>query len=401
MIKFPVFVSMATIAMFNAACTPLQAQEVFVQKPAVFLTRFSFTTLTGGVVILKAAIDNHTDSLNFILDTGSGGISLDSLTVEYLKLPTVPSDRTIRGIAGVRNVRFANHHTLHLPELAVDSLSFHINDYSLLSSVYGMPIDGIIGYSFLRRYIVKIDYDNSLLEVYKPGAIKYPKGGHTLHPTISSIPVQAASVKDNTAVQAKYYLDTGAGLNLLLSEEFCKDSLVLPPHKKRFLTIAEGIGGKKEMESTVLKEFKLGPYKFKHVPIFIFNDEFNVTAYPILGGLIGNDLLRRFNVIINYPHREIHLLPNKAYNTPFDYSYTGLGIYTANGEVLISDVIPGSPADEAGLKVNDVIVGMENTLGVQLQAYKTLLQSIGSKVKIIIRRNGDLYEKKIRIKSIR
>ena len=84
--------------------------------------------LTGGIVTFKATVSNFPDSLNFILDTGSGGISLDSSTAARLKIPLKDSERTIRGIAGIRKVQFAYDHTLHLPGLDVDSLDFHIND---------------------------------------------------------------------------------------------------------------------------------------------------------------------------------------------------------------------------------------------------------------------------------
>src|SRR5687768_1558312 len=72
--------------------------------PAKFLTKFPFTMLTGGIVILQARLGNHLDSLNFILDTGSGGISLDSTTVDDLKLAVTPTNRTVRGIAGIKTV---------------------------------------------------------------------------------------------------------------------------------------------------------------------------------------------------------------------------------------------------------------------------------------------------------
>ena len=57
------------------------SQEEFVQPQAKLLTKFSFTQLSGGIIILRATIDDNKDSLNFVLDTGSGGISLDSETV--------------------------------------------------------------------------------------------------------------------------------------------------------------------------------------------------------------------------------------------------------------------------------------------------------------------------------
>lgn len=133
---------------FSYACTPAHAQEEFIMPESKLLTRFSFTQLSGGIVILKAQIDNYPDTLNFVFDTGSGGISLDSLTVEYLGLKKELSDKTIRGIAGIKQVEFAYNHTLKLPGLQVEKLDFHINDYDLLTSVYGLKIDGIIGFSF-------------------------------------------------------------------------------------------------------------------------------------------------------------------------------------------------------------------------------------------------------------
>jgi hypothetical protein len=69
------------------------------------------------------------------------------------------SERTVRGIAGIKKVEFTYDHTLHMPGVTIEHLDFHINDYDILTSAYGMRIDGIIGYSFFRRYIVVIDYD--------------------------------------------------------------------------------------------------------------------------------------------------------------------------------------------------------------------------------------------------
>ena len=57
---------------------PLRAQEEFVPKPSRFITSFHFKTLTGGVITLKAKFSDFKDSLNFILDTGSGGIAMRS-----------------------------------------------------------------------------------------------------------------------------------------------------------------------------------------------------------------------------------------------------------------------------------------------------------------------------------
>lgn len=378
----------------------LAAQEEFVPPSAKFITDIPFTQLTGGIIIVRTTLDNFSDSLNFVLDTGSGGISLDSGTCDYYKLPLVPSDRIVRGIAGMKNVFFANNHTLHLPGLTVPNLDFHINDYEILSSAYGMRIDGIMGYSFLRRYIVVIDYDEQVIKVYIPGTYKYPRGGHLLKPQFSTLPMQMAFVRDNNNVLGKFYLDTGAGLCLLMNDDFAEDSAIFRKKRKMFLTQAEGLGGKTDMQLSVVRELKIGPYRFHNVPSYIFNDDFNVTNYPVLGGLIGNDILRRFNVILNYPQQEVYIKPNKHYLDSFDYSYTGLGIYLINGAITVTDIIKESPAEKAGFQIGDIVLGVEGNFSNNIQAYKVLMQNAKARLRILVMRNGSAEVIYLKVKSI-
>lgn len=388
------------ILVLSCISMAVKSQEIIEPPDAKLVARFPFQLLSGGIIILEAKLDDFTDTLNFILDTGSGGISLDSSTAEYFGITTTASDKTIRGIAGVKNVRFAMDHKLKLPGLEVKNLDFHINDYTLLTSVYGLRIDGIIGYSFLRRYIVALNYEENVMSVYTPGLFKYPRGGHYLRPTFSSIPMQQVTVKDAKTVTSKFYFDTGAGLCFLFSKDFADDSAVLPKNKIMVHTQAEGLGGKKPMMLTVMKEIKIGPYRFKRVPTYVFKDDYNVTSYPNTGGLIGNDLLRRFNVVLNYPDHLIHIIPNKHFSTPFDYSYTGLGIYMDDGNVVVDDVIEGSPGAKAGFKVGDVIVSIDNNFSNNIQVYRTLLQNADHNLKVIVMRDGEAKMLSITVRNI-
>ena len=392
------FLLLPCLTLFSSR--PLEAQEKFIPPPAKLITTFPFTVFTGGVILIKAGVGNFPDSLNFILDTGSGGISLDSATVARLKLTTLPSDKTILGIAGIRQVRFIYNETLHLPGLTVDSLNFHVNDYDILSSVYGEKVDGIIGYSFFSRYIVRIDYDSLKIYVYSKGTMKYPKGGHLLKPVIASLPIQTAQVKDAETITSRFYFDTGAGLCMLLSSDFVSDSSLMDPRRKSFPTQAEGLGGKASMRLTTLREVRLGPFRFRKVPTYIFDDDYNVTSYPNLGGLLGNDILRRFNVTLNYERREIFLIPNSHYRDQFDYSYTGLGIYWIDGEIRIGDIMHDSPAEKAGLKSDDILLAVNNNFSNNIQTYKNILQNVGEKVTLIVKRNGELHQTTLRVKSI-
>ena len=378
-----------------------QAQELLPQKQAKFITRFPFKQFSGGVMVLQAQFGNLPDTLNFILDTGSGGISLDSATCAEFKIPLRQTDTTITGIGGIRKVAFIFDQTLSLPGLKVEHLNFHVNNYEVLSSVYGAKVDGIIGYSFLSRYVVKINFDSSMIEVYTPGNVDYPKSGHTLHPAFTNLPIQWLNIKDKAKIGFNFYFDTGAGVCLLLSEKFAKDSGILLQKRKPVVTQAEGMAGKLQMRLTIIKEVKIGPYKFKAVPTYLYKDDYNVTSYPFTGGLLGNDLLRRFNMIFNYPNREIHLSPNSHFDEVFDYAYTGLGIYYVEGKIMVEDVIPDSPADKGHFKAGDEVIAIDNNFSRNIQAYKNMLQKPYETLHVVIKRDEVLKILTIKTVSIR
>lgn len=381
-------------------CNELTAQEEFIEPPSRFLTRLHFNQLTGGVILLQGQFGNFPDTLNFILDTGSGGISLDSATAAYFKLNPVPSDKTIRGIAGIRMVSFVNNQKLKLGTLTIDSLDFHINNYDILTAVYGERIDGIIGYSVLKKFIFKIDYDSSRIDIYSRGTFKYPKGGFMFRPLIATLPIQSARIKDDRTIQTRFLYDIGAGLCMMLSKDFIEDSALLSKKRKLYYKEAEGLGGKIDMQMTVVKEIKLGPYRFRNVPVYIFDDEYNVTSYPFLGGIIGNDILRRFNCIMNYEKRDFYLIPNSHYLEAFDYSYSGIELYFLGDQIVIGDVAKGSPAEASGLEEGDVVVAINNVFNQNLTQLKTALQNANEKIKIIVKRKEELKVFEFKVRSI-
>jgi membrane-associated protease RseP (regulator of RpoE activity) len=192
----------------------------------------------------------------------------------------------------------------------------------------------------------------------------------------------------------------GAGLNMMLSTDFLNDSSLLSKKRKLYTKEAEGLGGKIDMAMTVIKEIKLGPYKFRNVPIYVFNDTFNITSYPFLGGLIGNDILRRFNVILNYDRRDIYLVPNSHFNDVFDYSYTGIELYYIEGRIIIGDVAKGSPAEGAGLKEGDIVVAVNKNFSQNMQQYKAAIQTTGDRLQVIVQRGGELIQYSFKVKSI-
>lgn len=384
-------------------CTlPVAAQDEYGLPANRYLTSIRFKVLNGGIILGKVLVGNFPDSLNFIFDTGCGGISLDSLTANRLRLVPKLSSLFIRGVAGVRPQRLLEGMTLGLGSLVLDSLTMQVSNYELLTSIYGEQIDGIVGYSFFSRYLVRVDYDNSKIDIYSKGDVKYPGGGFLLRPRVYGLPMLEGRLNDARDIRDRFYFDTGAGLCLLFSSHFTSDSAVFGPKKKKpVMAEGAGLGGKMEMQLTTLKTFSLGPFHFKQIPTYIFDDSYDVTGYPQLGGLIGNDLLRRFNLIINYDRSEIYILPNTSFNQPFDYSYSGVSIGLIEGKIMVTDVMKDSPAEKAGFREGDTILQINGDRGQDVQTYQGLLRTIGPRIRVVVRRNeGEVAQLSLKVKSI-
>jgi PDZ domain/Aspartyl protease len=389
--------------LLGVAGLPARAQDQQSGLPEKrYLTTFRFQVLNGGIILGKVKLNDFPDSLNFIFDTGCGGVSLDSATCEHFKLSPDPSPYFIRGIAGKCQQRLLQGMRLSIGGINLDSLTMQVNDYDILSTVYGEKIDGIIGYSFFSRYLVWVNYDSSMMDIYSKGPVKYPRGGFLLRPRVYGLPMLEGKLADARNINSRFYFDTGAGLCLLFSSEFTADSAVFAPRRKKPVpTQGAGLGGKADMQLTILKSFSLGPFHFKQIPTYIFDDPYDVTSYPQLGGLIGNDLLRRFNLIVNYPRSEIYIIPNSSYRTPFDYSYSGINIGLIEGQVMVTDVMPGSPGDQAGLKEGDIILEVNGDAHQDVQNYQNLLKTLGPKVKVRVRHsNGENALVAVKISSI-
>lgn len=365
------------------------------------LAKIPFRQLTGGVILLDAKLHGMADTLHFLFDTGSGGISLDSETVHRLHLPRVPSNVTIRGIAGTHPVDFVHDLSLDLPGFRIDSLLFHVSDYTLLSSVYGEKIDGVMGYAILSRFVVKIDFDSLLFSFYAKGGCPYPPGGYMLKPHIVKLPIQEARARDAKDLPLKFLFDMGAGLNLLFSRKFVQNTPLFHKKRKFYPKLAQGVGGEVQMELTILKEFRLGPYRFRNIPTYIFEDEHNVIGYPQLSGLIGIDLLRRFNHILDYEKKEFYLIPNSHFTDGFDYAYSGMELIVKKGIIFVSQVVANSPAEKAGIKEGDEIISIGRGFPMSLAYCRWQLQKIGKRLPIKIKREGKILEMRCTVERIK
>jgi S1-C subfamily serine protease len=63
-------------------------------------------------------------------------------------------------------------------------------------------------------------------------------------------------------------------------------------------------------------------------------------------------------------------------------------------------VAVGSPAEKAGVKEGDILVGINNNFSQNFNNYKTTLQSVNERVRLVLRRGKELLEYNFKVKTI-
>jgi S1-C subfamily serine protease len=134
--------------------------------------------------------------------------------------------------------------------------------------------------------------------------------------------------------------------------------------------------------------FALAGVELKSVPADLSRPGQGAFSKDSLAGNIGSELLRRFTVTFDYPNKCVYFTPNIALNEPFPASRGGLSISLENGQQIVVDVVKGGPADEAGVRLGDIVLGANGkaiTKTDPRELRSLFRQDAGKTVELIIR----------------
>ena len=353
--------------------------------------------LYGNVILMELSVDESTP-LNFIFDTGAGGTVINARTADRLD---IGGDETVsrEGATGMAEIVQSTDHIVYVEDVSFQDVTLGIAELGHIEKRIGTPIDGVIGWLILSQYAVRIDYDAMLIEIYDNNRFEYDFGdsGYALEVQGTAIFTNVTTAfKSGNTFTGKVLVDTGAGSTFYFNTPFIEENDLLAEVDTYYERETESLSTEtSHVYTTMLAELNISEHEFSTVPANIAIAEAGASSWSGPMGILGNGVLKRFNVFIDLQQKRMSLEPNRLYHDQFEVNCSGLELVTDDAfqKVIIDHVYAGSPAHEAGLEVGDEIVQINgaNISDSQLPQIRSMLSQDGEEIEILIEREGELH----------
>ena len=407
--------------------------------------------LINNLIIIPVEVNGV--PLSFLLDTGVSKVIVFNFVNLSKDLKVNQTEEIfLRGLGEgdtVEALRSKNNVFKIGEAINIEQDMFAIFDASLnFTPQLGVPIHGIIGYDLFKDFIVEINYSKKRITLYNPD-LYVPKSCKkcdtfdlefsSRKPFINGF-VNIFGVGESVPV--KLLIDSGGSDALWLFEDTEENIRVPEKYFDDFL--GRGLSGSVYGKRSKINGFSLKNFTLQEVNT-AFPDSSSISfakKFKERNGSLGGEILKRFNVIFDYQNKKISLRKNNNFKDPFYYNKSGISlehsgmrivkerndrvIRTSYGELAessqkntvrttksfkyvlapslaIVELRKDSPAEKAGLMLNDIILSVNNK-DVHLYSIQEVTQLFyghnGKRIKMIIDRNGVQMKFQFQLESL-
>ncbi len=379
-----IIITLFSLLCFTVCCAQ---QKIPVPLPALY----------DGHFYLKG---NLNDSLqgNFVFDTGADGIYLDSLYLERTKLPLEKVMNAVIGGAGTnkQQIKVLNYPIkFHCGSL---SHSFSYTPILQLKPILGKDADGIVGYEYLRKYIVEFCYEKQSVRILPPDSLagltgfeKIPmvERKNRLYVTLG------VSIDGKENISGEFLVDLGSGGSVTFTSHASKKYPVFSTIEKTVTSYTDwgGVGGGGSDVSFRSAFVTLGSFQIREPLLNYSLNESGALSSKDYIGLLGNDMLERFDVIFDFPNKILYIKPNKDFNKKDELAKNGFG-YVDRTDIcdgfIVRSLYAGQNAEKAGVKIGDIITQLDGrpVKGMTKKEVKRIFNE-NQTVLLTIQRGGD------------
>jgi hypothetical protein len=259
----------------------------------------SFALGDNDKVYLKGMV-NGSQPLDIQFDLGAGGTLIKKGSLEKVKME-LDKSITLQNSDGTNQVPMASRNRLEMGNMVWDSVSIAVADNMTHRE------DLIVGNSLFKNKILEIDYDKGIVVIHDTlSTIDDSYSRHDIVLDGGTVPFIEGSLNFRGKTQKGWMMvDLGAYTSIFNTADVPATNKMLGEAKKMI-----GLNN-----SYFVPNLTIGNYKFSG---------FNYSTQKLNGDglqvILGNDLLKRFNFVLDNRNGHLYLKPNsltqKSYRNP-------------------------------------------------------------------------------------
>jgi hypothetical protein len=358
-------------------------------------------------VWVKASV-NGGPPADFIFDTGASITVIDSTYAASIGLQS-EGRMQAQGAGSAGGASFATLDKLRMESPDGDGVELHdvkagvLDVNSTLAPFFWRQCAGVIGFDVIVQFVDRIDYDGKQLTLFEPKSYKYDGGGADVPMTLGGhTPV--VSVKVDGQYEGAARVDVGSSSTLDLHTPFVKKNGLIAKTPRAITVTGGGFGGTFSSKFARMHTLEIGPFKVDAPLIGLSTIEQGALASEDYAGNIGNRLLERFTVTLDYERRVIHLERGPHFADRERFTMLGAELAKFGDTVRAAQVLAGSPAAAAGLKDDDEVTEIDGKPagGYDPEQLATKFEQgkPGDKVTLTVSRDGKPKQLRVTLKEI-
>lgn len=273
-------------------------------------------TIADDSRIYVTAFVNGSDSLRFLVDTGASSIVLNTNSPKLKDFIHDGETTQNLGSTGENDITYSNDNS-------VDIGTIHYDKAGCAHIPYPPEYwDGVFGLNGLAAFNIEINYDDFKIYCYAKESIATDRIEHCVSLPFTykyDVPFIKLPVRINgTLYNLTLEVDTGSDRVIDLNTPFVNKHQLLGTQKPFAISrIASSDGGSGELKNVFFDEVIVGPYIMPKVAGAFSTLTAGMQSKDDIDGMIGNNFLKRFNMLIDFNSRILYLQPNNFYYTPF------------------------------------------------------------------------------------
>ncbi|MBV9700934.1 MAG: clan AA aspartic protease [Candidatus Eremiobacteraeota bacterium] len=257
-------------------------------------------------MLVQTRIDGD-GPFTMVVDTGSYEVDVTPAVARRLSLAMKPAGSATGAGSGSTQFFTTQIPTFALGSLRLANIAAGVIDLSAIQRAIGFPrLDGIIGYGVLGKYRVGVDMDAQRLTLSaKP--LPVPKAATSEPFTLGGGAIHIAAAVDG--IHGRFFVDTGDRSSLTLFRHFAEANNFYRDAPVRNVVTGVGVGGPiySDVRRTTVSLFGATiPGVVTRLP----RDRAGAFATGSDAASIGTGLLKRFNIVYDYPARTIYAWPS-------------------------------------------------------------------------------------------